>query len=194
MDFDEHVSEARRRPEPEDAPSGDDWGSQRKAAALEAIYTTHQPSLTRFLHHHVGRPQDIGDIVQECFQRVLASKTNLLSRIEKPSVYLVRVARNLLTDRARTDQRQLRSVHHEYVDGENAGPDPLNALEARDMLRRVEERLAHLKPMTRDIFLMHRFDGMTYSEIAAATGMSEKGVEKQIAKAMTAILRVKAGR
>jgi RNA polymerase sigma-70 factor (ECF subfamily) len=62
------------------------------------------------------------------------------------------------------------------------------------MMRRVEDRLERLKPKTRDIFLMHRFEGMSYAEIAAATGMSEKGVEKQIAKAMTAILRVKGPR
>jgi RNA polymerase sigma-70 factor (ECF subfamily) len=193
MDIDDNVGEARRRPEPEDALTGDDWESQRRAGALEAIYDAHQPQLARFLRRRAN-PQDIGDLVQECFHRLAAGKTDFLSRIEKPGAYLARVARNLLTERAKADQRHFRSVHHEFLDAENAGPDPHAALEARDLMRRVEERLARLKPKTRDIFLMHRFEGMTYEEIAAATGMSEKGVEKQIAKAMTAILRVKANR
>lgn len=193
MDFDEDIGEARRRSAPEDPVTGDHWGNEHNVAAIKAIYHAHQPQLTRFLRGR-SAPQDIGDLVQECFHRLAAGKTVILSSIERPGAYLARVARNLLTERAKDDQRHFRSAHHEYVDAENPGSDPHAALEARDMLRRIEERLAHLKPKTRDIFLMHKFDGMTYREIAAATGMSEKGVEKQIAKAMTALVRVKAGR
>jgi RNA polymerase sigma factor (sigma-70 family) len=75
-----------------------------------------------------------------------------------------------------------------------AGADPHAALEARDQLRRAEEAIARLKPKTRDIFLMHRFDGMSYEEIAAKQGMSVKGVEKQIAKALVAVRRARSER
>jgi len=193
MDYDEEAAEARRRAEPALQFESDDWGSQNKTAAIEAMYQEHQPQLSRFLRRRTNS-QDVGDLVQECFQRLAASGADIVSRIEKPGAYLARAARNLLIERAHVDRRRFASAHHEYDDTEHPGSDPHAALEARDMMRRVEDRLERLKPKTRDIFLMHRFDGMTYAEIAAATGMSEKGVEKQIAKAMTAILRVKGPR
>jgi RNA polymerase sigma-70 factor (ECF subfamily) len=182
-----------RRLSGESLSSGNNESSRGRDAAVEAIYTVNRPQLVGFLRQR-AQPQDIGDLVHDCFLRLVASKNDVVSRIEKPGSYLVRVARNLFADKARVAKQGYQAKHHLYEDDELAGPDPHSALEARDLLRRIEERLRRLKPKTRDIFLMHKFDGMSYAEIAAKTGMSEKGVEKQIAKAMTAILRVRASR
>jgi RNA polymerase sigma-70 factor (ECF subfamily) len=192
MDFENSVDDGRRLGG-EGFSSGDDDSIPGREAAVEAIYTANRPQLVGFLRQR-AQPQDIGDLVHDCFLRLVASKNDVVSRIEKPGSYLVRVARNLFADKARVAKQGYHAKHHLYEDDEVAGPDPHSALEARDLLRRIEERLRRLKPKTRDIFLMHKFDGMSYAEIAAKTGMSEKGVEKQIAKAMTAILRVRASR
>jgi RNA polymerase sigma-70 factor (ECF subfamily) len=68
--------------------------------------------------------------------------------------------------------------------------DPHPQLEARDMLRRLEGAVAKLPLRTREIFLAHRLDGLTYTEIAARTGLSVKGVEKQMSKAIHQVRRV----
>lgn len=193
MDFEDNAGGARQRPNSEGYPQADEAADLRRATAVEKIYADHRPQLVSFLRQR-AHPQDIGDLVHECFVLLVASKEDVVSRIEKPGAYLVRVARNIFSDRTRVAKQGAKAKHHAYEDEDFSGPDPHNALEARDMMRRVEEQLARLKPKTRDIFLMHRFDGMSYEEIAAETGMSVKGVEKQIAKAMTAVLRVKASR
>lgn len=192
MDFENDV-DGGRRPGGESLSPGNNDGGHASEAVVEAIYVANRPQLVGFLRQR-AQPQDIGDLVHDCFLRIVASKNDVVSGIEKPGSYLVRVARNLFADRARVAKRGYQAKHHLYEDGEVAGPDPHSALEARDLLRRIEERLRRLNPKTRDIFLMHKFEGMSYAEIAAKTGMSEKGVEKQIAKAMTAILRVQASR
>ena len=64
----------------------------------------------------------------------------------------------------------------------------------RDELARVERAISKLTPRTRDIFLMHRFEGLSYEEIGAEMGMTAKGVEKQMAKALIAIRRARSGR
>lgn len=193
MDFEDHAGVARQRLSGEIPSSSSDAASHGHEATVEAIYTAHRPQLVGFLRQR-AHPQDIGDLVHDCFLRLVASKDDVVSRIERPGAYLVRAARNLFADRTRVAKQGAQAKHHLYDDDEIAGPDPHDALEARDMMRRVEEQLARLKPKTRDIFLMHRFHGMSYEEIAAETGMSEKGVEKQIAKAMVAVLRVRASR
>ena len=57
------------------------------------------------------------------------------------------------------------------------------------MLRRLERAMLRLRPKTREIFLAHRLDGYSYTEIAARTGLSVKGVEKQMSKAIAQLDR-----
>jgi RNA polymerase sigma-70 factor (ECF subfamily) len=66
---------------------------------------------------------------------------------------------------------------------------PFAELEHRDTLRRLEAAMLRLKPKTREIFLAKRLDGMSYAEIAERTGLSVKGVEKHMSKAIAMLDR-----
>ena len=44
--------------------------------------------------------------------------------------------------------------------------------------------MLRLKPLTRQIFLACRLDGYSYAEIAEQTGLSIRGVEKQMSRAI----------
>ena len=63
-------------------------------------------------------------------------------------------------------------------------------LETRDMLRRVETAVLRLRPRTREIFMAHRIEGLSYAEIAQRTGLTVKGVEKQMSKAIATLDRM----
>ncbi|MBX8814512.1 RNA polymerase sigma factor, partial [Ochrobactrum sp. MR34] len=41
-----------------------------------------------------------------------------------------------------------------------------------------------LPPRQRDVFLMHKFDGLSHTEIAQKLGITRSGVEKLIMKAL----------
>jgi RNA polymerase sigma factor (sigma-70 family) len=56
-------------------------------------------------------------------------------------------------------------------------------LAARERLQKVLAGLESLGPRTREIFLLHRLDGLKYREIAAQLGITVSAVEKHIAKA-----------
>jgi RNA polymerase sigma-70 factor (ECF subfamily) len=191
MDFDEEQGRTQALGSADPVPPSD-WTGFGQSASMEAIYTAHQPALARYLRRRAPK-QDLGDLVQECFRRLAMAKGQKLALIEKPGAYLVRTARNLLTDRARADTARQVSQHHSFEDEDIAGPDPHAALEARDTMRRVGEAIEQLKPQTGSIFVMHRFDGMSYEEIAQAKGISVKGVEWHIAQAMIAIRKARAG-
>ena len=57
-------------------------------------------------------------------------------------------------------------------------------------MRRLEQAIGKLKSKTREIFLAQRIEGLSYAEIAARTGLSVKGVEKQMSKAIAKIDRI----
>lgn len=190
MDYDEEDDRRQGLGSGDPVPPAD-WGGFSQGAGVEAIYNAHHPALARYLRRRAPR-QDIGDLVQECFRRLAAKRSNTIALIEEPGAFLVRTARNLLTDRARTDQARQQSHHHSFDDSDVAGPDPHAALEARETLRRIERAITKLKPQTGSIFVMHRFDGLSYEEIAEAKGITVKGVEWHIAQAMIAIRKARA--
>lgn len=190
MDHDDSGTLKTRAIAPGDPLPPDNWTGHRSRARAAAVYCEERPRLARFFKSRAPA-QEVGDLVQECFRRLMASSAYPRILTQQPGPYLFRTARNLLAERGRTDARRMANHHTSYEEPEIAGPDPHAALEARDEMRRVGEALGRLKPKTRDIFLMHRIDGRTYEEIGSAMGMSVKGVEKQIAKAMRAIRRAR---
>lgn len=193
MDYDDSAAPPAPTLADGDPLPPDDWSGFSRAARLDAIYTAHQPELSRYLSARAPK-QDVGDLVQDCFQSLAASKGHALALVEKPGAYLIRTARNLLAMRARSDQRRMRSAHDSFEEQAVTGPDPHAALEARDMMRRIDACLAKMKPKTREILLMHRFEGLDYKEIAEVKGLTVKGVEWQIAKAMRAIDQARTAR
>jgi RNA polymerase sigma factor (sigma-70 family) len=54
---------------------------------------------------------------------------------------------------------------------------------ARERLVFVRKALSTLPPRTREVFLMHRLEGMRYREIAERLSISVSAVEKHIARA-----------
>lgn len=55
-------------------------------------------------------------------------------------------------------------------------------------LQRIERVVSRLDRTTREIFLAHRLDEMSYTEIAKRTGLSVKQVERRMAKAMRGLM------
>jgi len=112
------------------------------------------------------------------------------SSLERPQAYLRRIATNLMRDRAKTASRHSVALH--IVADEESLPalDQQRLLESRDMLRRLEAAMKRLRPRTREIFMAHRIEGMTYAEISERTGLSVKGVEKQMSKALAQLDRM----
>lgn len=53
-----------------------------------------------------------------------------------------------------------------------------------ELLKKLEQAMLKLPRSTREIFLAHRLDHMSYQEIANCTGLTVGQVERQMAKAI----------
>lgn len=62
---------------------------------------------------------------------------------------------------------------------------------ADEQMARVEKAIARLPERTREVFLMHRFDDLSYERIAGRLGIDVKEVEAHIAATLVAILRAR---
>ena len=58
-----------------------------------------------------------------------------------------------------------------------------------ELLERMEAALITLPRFTREVFLAHRLDDLSYTEIAVRTGVSVHRIEREMARAIAAIDR-----
>lgn len=153
---------------------------------LEVLYRTERNTLLRFFMRHRATPTEANDLAQEAFLR-FANIDDGTRNIARPASYLRQIGRNLLRNEAKSGERLSQATDPAVFELTASDVDEVARLEARDSLRRIEAAMMRLKPKTRAIFLASRIDGMTYTQIAEKTGMSVKGVEKQMGKAIAAI-------
>lgn len=178
-----------RCPIPADDPlPPDDLRVVPRPSGLADLYRRQGPRLLRLFSRRAGET-DAQDLLHDAFARVAGRADTPGAVIEEPAAYLSRIATNLLRDRAKFAVRRAAAQHQTFDDDLIAGDDELQRLEARDALRRLEAAVARLKPRQREVFLLQRTQGLSYAQIAEQTGMSEKGVKKQMANALFELRR-----
>ena len=151
-------------------------------AAFRQVYRTEHGRLLRYFSRKVG-PDEAPDLAQELFMRLLRS--GVVDRLETPSAYLIRCARNLLIDRVRRKIRE-RGISCPFEDGRDAPVPPEQAwrIEEVDARRIYRKAFLAMPRRTRRIFLMHRLTDKTYREIAEELGIAEKNVDYHMMRAL----------
>ena len=127
-------------------------------------------------------PDSSSDLVQDVFVRALGA--SMAGQLENPAGYLWRIAQNLVVDTFRLQSRRGTQIAFDEAQHSPEVADQATELEGHELQYRYEKALATLSHKTREVFLMHRLDEMTYPEIAAATGMTVAGVEYHMSKAL----------
>lgn len=155
-------------------------------AEMRSFYVDHSTKLIGRLARHTGCRETARELAHEAFARFFGLPHVQAVQIERPRHYLKRIATNLLRERGRAQAYEQAAADHLRIEGGGA-IDQVRVLEARDTLRRLEAALSKMKPRTREIFLAHRLDGMSYAEIANRTGISISAVEKHMMKAIAKI-------
>jgi RNA polymerase sigma factor (sigma-70 family) len=151
---------------------------------LEALYRTYSQTLHRFLARcHVQR-DDVADIVQETYFRVL--KSGELGRIQHPRAFLLRVAHNVALNAAkrRRTAGDYDAMEVPGVELEDEQPSHYRRLKAEQELTIVRAALAELSPKCREVFVLNRFEHRTYAEIARELGLSVSMIEKYVSQAL----------
>ena len=156
---------------------------------VETVYRSQAPRLLRFFSRK-GDKSDAEDLLSESFARFTAASNGARDSIANPEGYLHEVAKNVLRNRAKAAfHRSIVDLDGDIADTAVAA-DLTATLEARDMLVRAQAALERLPSKTRSIFVAHRLDGATYAELAEAHGLSVKGVEWHMSKAIAQMHRV----
>ncbi|ATQ43339.1 RNA polymerase sigma factor [Caulobacter mirabilis] len=140
------------------------------------------PALLRRISRITRDPSNAEDVLQSAFVRVLEYRSND-REVADNDAFLARTAVNLAIDERRRNLRRGvgQAPDHEHVSDDLPLQDEV--LAARERLARLKAGLQRLSPRTREVFLLHRLDGLKYREIADHLGITVSAVEKHVAKA-----------
>lgn len=126
---------------------------------------------------------DADDLVQEAFLRLQVYCRHRV--VDKREAFLVRTALNLTVDQARQagrmrlDPRDLESL--QLADPQ---PTPDMAYAGHRRMQHWKRGMARLSPRRREVFLLNRVEGYTFTQIAQRLQISLSMVEKHAARAL----------
>jgi len=159
---------------------------------FDSLYQHYFNRSARFVRSYLHDAQAAEDIASECLIKLWEKmKTAELNDVRS---YLFVTLKNRALDYLKREKLRHAAVKDmsERLNRELelristlASLDPQDIFSA-DVRRIIEETLEELPEKTRAVFLMSRFGGQNYKEIAADLGISVKGVDYHISKAMSA--------
>lgn len=140
----------------------------------------HGRTVYNFALRLTGDPDDAADLAQDVFVRVYRN----LHRYEPGTFegWLYRITKNLFLDRVRR-QRRLRIEPlstDASQDPPSAEPGPADLVERHTLEARIEDALRDLPPDFRLAVILCDVQGLSYEEIAAATGWPAGTVRSRI--------------
>lgn len=121
------------------------------------------------------------DLVQEAWVRMAAHSGK--QEVANPGAFLMRTALNLSIDVHRARRTQGDEVALDDVVLADMAPGVEAWVLGRERAARLGVCLGRLPERTRGIFLAHRLDGRSYTDIARELGISVNAVEKHVTKA-----------
>jgi RNA polymerase sigma factor (sigma-70 family) len=164
-------------------PANGDGDGAEHLGRLEALAQRYREPLIRyFLRKGIAK-----DLAEDCAHEVFVrlARTNQ-ETVQNAEAYLFAIASNVVITRARKAKSRRAALHDPIEDFPllSGGTPPDRILEGKEALHRLAAALEELPVDTREMFLLNREDGLTYTQIAARYAVSVKVVERHIVRAL----------
>jgi RNA polymerase sigma factor (sigma-70 family) len=152
-----------------------------KNSEISAVVVRERSRLGNFIRKRVGNPTEAEDILQDVFYEFV-EEYRLPDSIEQASAWLFKVARNRIIDRFRKKKEVAMGNplgdtgdEEEYwldlaLPSPDAGPEA--EYERAMLLDALRAALDELPAAQREVFIEHEFEGRTFKEMSAQTGVA----------------------
>jgi RNA polymerase sigma-70 factor (ECF subfamily) len=169
------------------APLDLDYALLRKVArgdtgALAELIRRHQARLYQVAYRLLRDHLEAEDALQEVFLKV-HDHAHRFEPKASVSAWLHRITANHCLNLLRARHPQESLDQEDAVPLPDPGATPLEALEERDLSRRLEELLAALPENQRRALILKRFGGLSYQEIAEEMHLSPQAVDGLLKRA-----------
>lgn len=144
----------------------------------------------RYLMRRLCQPQDVDDLAQEVYLRLLRLDDETC--VQKPLAYLYGIASHVLANYRMEAERQRTRVEFSSDEADDWAEHPACVLpddlaERLNLQQQIDAAMAELTPRQREVILLHKRDGLSIDEIAAVLRISPETVDKHVIGAKTRI-------
>lgn len=150
--------------------------------AFERLFREYHVPLCLYSLSITGRREVAEEIVQELFYYLWKEHARL-NIFRSMKAYLFGAVRNESIQYCEQDmvrERHLHIIHSGADEARASAPDA--QLEYNELEEVIHRTLSHLPERRRQIFTMHRFEGLKYKEIASRLSLSIKTIEAEMSK------------
>ncbi len=159
---------------------------QGDASAFQELFDRYAPVLLRVMRHHLHRPEDARDLVQQTFLQLHRSRNDFREGAQlRP--WLFTIALNLKREYFRRVARKPESSLDADTREPSVGPRGHEQFEAADQ---VSFALNRLPPDQRDVIALHWLAGIPLPEVAELVGASLSAVKVRAHRGYAAMRRV----
>ncbi|MCI1282460.1 MAG: RNA polymerase sigma-70 factor [Prevotella sp.] len=142
---------------------------------IDLTFRYYYRQLCIYALHYLKDIDTAEDIVQECFIKLLDHTT------ENTKAFLFTAVRNACIDSLRKQNPIDADIQPQDLEGTITDEEAQErSLHEAELWTAIDK----LPPRCREILIMSKREGLTYKQIAAELGLSEKTVEHQISKAL----------
>jgi len=169
--------------------TGGDGAAASGDALFAQMWNELKPGLRRYLLRQLGSIDATEDAAQETFLRML--RYQAVGNPGERRALLFRIAASVVADRRRYAKSRRANNHCAIEDQElvSDAPQPDRHVDNHQHLVLLQRAILALPPRCREVFLLHRFEGLSYRDIAHRFGTSERTVENQISHALAVCRR-----
>ncbi len=161
--------------------------------AFEMLYNEHYAPLCHFAQRFVFDLDTAREIVQDVFVRIWEKKTSLPAEISLKN-YLYTSVRNKCIDylkhlnvKNEFRKKRIKEILDQGNNSSNTIDDPLDGLITKELENAIKDAIETLPEKCREIFMLSRFKGLKYREIAKELNISVKTVETQMSRAFESL-------
>jgi len=167
-----------------------DKSGRRATAFAGSAFERYARDLHHYLLRRLRRPQDVDDLAQEVYLRLLRLGDG--RSVRKPLAYVYGIAAHVLADfRMKATHEQEHVIFDdEAVEAWSERPAHFSSDELADRLnlnQQIERALAQLPPTQAAVLLAHKRDGLSYEDVARKLKLSVHTVEKYVTQAKARI-------
>lgn len=156
-------------------------------AAFKEFFNYYQPRIVHYIYCYVHNKSVAEDIAQDTFFEFWKARGRIDTALS-PKSFLYKIARN-------KSLNYLTRLHHTVaIDDEeeylslNSGNNITEKIDTDALIKKIEKAINNLPPRCRSVFILSRYNELSYNEIADALNISLQTVKNQINKALS-ILR-----
>jgi len=152
--------------------------------AFDLIYEMFSHKLFSFVFKILKNEAEVDDIVQEVFVKIWESR-NKLEDYKLLNSYIFTIAYNSSIDLIRkriSNEKYIEVLRNSSII--NIAPSIISQIEYNELNAQVEKLISDLPDRQKQVYLLHREEGLTYPEIAEHLGISKNTVENHMVKAL----------